>query len=334
MTSKRSTKINTRFEVPMYNGLSVLELFGLTPVGKRLEETIFMLRGDPYTPPSRFGVSSLKILKPKLSLQCYFGRRRVDRRVPIYNLFNRTPTPLKDGWSVKVTQVRDFRGGRNTYDSHNGTDFAVPPGTVVVSPAPGRVLRVASEFHRGGLKVFVDHGRGVVSTSNHLGRALVEPGQTVRRGEPIALSGSSGVDCVSAFPWTAPHVHFNVWLNGDYVDPFALGDEVSLWRSSNDPIPFRAEIDEDDSDSFTPTSWEDEAVRRAIVACVDRKLRARILAVPDPARRAMDTLFYMNYFPTRFAERLPLYPERYPRAPLLDLPFRAQDFDGIVFLYS
>ncbi len=317
----------------MYNGLSVSEVFGLKPVRRRLDETLFMLRGDPHTPPSRFGVSSLKILKPKLSLQCYLGRRRTDRRIPIYNLFNHTPTPLTEGWSVLVTQVRDFRGGRNTYDSHNGTDFAVPPGTVVASPAPGRVLRVASEFHRGGLKVFVDHGHGVVSTSNHLGQALVKPGQMLRRGEPMALSGSSGVDCVAAFPWTTPHVHFNVWLDGEYVDPFATEGEVSLWRHENDPVPFREDGDEDDRDGFVPTSWDDEVVQRAIDACADPQLRARLTAIADPARRAMDTLFYMNYFPTRFEERPCLYRERHPRRPLLDLPFRAKDFDGIVFLY-
>ncbi len=78
----------------------------------------------------------------------------------MYNLFNRTPTPLEDGWSVRKTQVTDFRGGTLTYDSHNGTDFAVPVGTVVVAPAPGKVLRISSEFNRGGLKVFLDHGRG------------------------------------------------------------------------------------------------------------------------------------------------------------------------------
>jgi murein DD-endopeptidase len=311
--------------------LSIPEIFGLTPWRRRLGETWFMLRGDQHTPPSRFGVSSLKILKPGLSLRCYLGRRRADRRVPIYNLFNRTPTPIHEGWSVRVTQVRDFRGGGNTYDSHNGTDFAVPPGTVVAAPAPGVVLRVASEFHRGGLKVFVDHGYGVVTTSNHLGRALVEPGQRLRRGEPLALSGSSGVDCVAAFPWTAPHVHFNVWLDGEYVDPFAEPQEVSIWRQHNDPVPFRPGLHEDDSDTFAPTRWDAERVERALDACEDPALAARLRAAPELGRRAMDTLFYQNYFPTRFSERVRLYSEPHERRPLLDLPFRAEDFDGIVF---
>ena len=83
---------------------------------------------------------------------------------------------------MRVTQVRDFRGGTLTYDSHNGTDFAVPVGTEVLAAAPGRVFRVSNEFHRGGLKVFIDHGAGLITTSNHLARSLVRPGDVVRVG--------------------------------------------------------------------------------------------------------------------------------------------------------
>jgi len=311
--------------------LSIPEMFGLSPWRQRVVETLFMLRGDPYTPRSRFGLSSVRILKPALSLQCYLGRLRADRRVPIYNLFNHKPTPIEDGWSVRVTQVRDFRGMRNTYDSHNGTDFAVPPGTTVVAAAPGIVLRVSSEFHRGGLKVFVDHGHGIVTTYNHLGRALVEPGQQVDRAEPVALSGSSGVDCVMAFPWTAPHVHFNVWLDGQNVDPFAAGDEPSIWRHPNDPVPHEGQ---DEATDIAPTAWDEEAVQRAIASCRDPILREELEQRADPSLRAMDTLFSLNYFPTRFDGDHLLYPERHERRPLLDLPFLARDFDGVVFLYE
>ncbi len=314
----------------MHQRLSIAETFGLTPIRERLTETLFMLRGDPYTPPSRFGPSSLRVLQPVLSLRCYLGLRRADRRIPILTLFNRTPTPIEHGWSVRVTQVRDFRGGKHTYDSHNGTDFAVPPGTVVTAAAPGVVLRVASEFHRGGLKVFIDHGHGVVTTSNHLGRALVEPGQTVQRGEPVALSGYSGVDAVALFPWSAPHVHFNVWLDGLNVDPFAADDdpnEASLWLGGNTPIPGDASADKS---AFEPTDWDDDAVLATIAACRDPELRAELVAQSDPARRAMDTLFYLNYFPTRFTGEHLIYRQRHERRPLLSLPFGEADFVGIV----
>lgn len=306
--------------------LSISEIFGLSPARKRLAETLFMLRGDPYTPSSRFGLSSLRVLRPGLSVRCYLGLRRRDRRVPISCLFNHTPTPIEDGWSVRVTQVRDFRGGRATYDSHNGTDFAVPPGTVVVAAAPGIVLRVSSEFHRGGLKIFLDHGEGIVTSYNHLGRALVRPGQTVRRAEPIALSGSSGVDCVAVFPWATPHVHFNVWLDGANVDPFAGADEPSLWRRYNEPVPHDGDTDDE---PFVATSWDPTAVSGAIAACRDPALRTELGHQRDPLRRAGDTLFSLNYFPTRFRGTHVLYANRHDRRPLLDLPFRAVDFDGV-----
>lgn len=317
----------------MHRPLDITEVFGLRPFKKRFEEVLFMLKGDEYTPPSRFGPSSLGIFYYKLAVDTWLGKKRSDGRIPIYNLFNHTQTPLEDGWSVRRTQVRDFRGKTNTYDSHNGTDFAIPTGTVVVSPAPGVVLRVCNEFHRGGLKVIVDHGHGVITTSNHLGRALVEPGDKVARAEPIALSGGSGVDMVAAFPWNCPHVHFNVWLNGEYVDPFGYAGYSSLWVNDNDPTPHQPgeeppAIDED----FQPTTFDSDKVEHAIDCCIDAELAANLRDVSDPAQKAVDTIFHMNYFPTRFSERPSVYAEEHQRQPLLDLPFRAEDFVGIVHL--
>src|SRR5262245_2215382 len=270
-------------------GLSWAETFGITPLGTRLAEMAVVFRGAEGVPPSRFDASSLGIFQPGLALRTWLGRRRTDRRVPIYNLFNRTPTPIADGWSVRKTQVRDFRGGTLTYDSHNGTDFAVPPGTVVVAAAPGRVLRFSSEFNRGGLKVFVDHGRGLVTTSNHLGRALVRVGDLVRRGQPIALSGASGIDMLLMFPWNVPHVHFNVWLNGEPVDPFATPGEESIWRRANDPVP----DDGGSGDDAAPTAWDAATVDAAIAACDVAAVRDALRAIEPLDVRAMAVLFEM-----------------------------------------
>ncbi len=308
--------------------LSFDELFGLAPPRRRFEEFLLMLRGDPYTPPSRFGPSSINILAGSLSLRTWLGKTRPDRRIPLYNLFNHTQTPPREGWSVRVTNVEDFRGGANTYDSHNGTDFAVPPGTVVVTAAPGKVLRISSEFNRGGLKVFIDHGRGLMTTSNHLGRALVQVGDIVERGQPIALSGASGVDMFFAFPWNCPHVHYNVWLNGEPVDPFARAGEASLWRCHNNPRPHSSSAPDDAP--FEPSPWDADAVDDAIESCVDPELRRQLRSLRGLDFRAASTLFALNYYPTRFQERPLLYKDRFPRIPYLDLPFRAEDFQGVV----
>ena len=136
-------------------------------------------------------------------------------------------------YSVRVTDCEDFQGGRWTYDGHVGTDLALPVGTAITAAAPGHVLRVRNDMNRGGLKVFIDHGGGLITSSNHLARALVREGDAVRRGQVIALSGMSSVDGLLFFPWLAPHLHFNVFLDGRPVDPFARPDETPLWRDGD-----------------------------------------------------------------------------------------------------
>ena len=310
-----------------HSRITLSETFGLAPLAVRAREAWLAVRGGSGVPATRFGLSSLGIFHPGLSLKTWFGGRRADRRVPISCLFNRTPTPLAEGWSVRKTQVADFRGGTLTYDSHNGTDFAVPVGTLVVAAAPGMVLRISSEFNRGGLKVFIDHGRGLVTTSNHLARALVRVGDVVKRGEPIALSGYSGIDALVAFPWSVPHVHFNVWLDGEYVDPFAAVGETSLWLGGNDARP----ADGTEDEAAVHAAWDERDVLAAIESCTDPVSREALLREPDLGRRAMDALFFGNYYPTRFTARPKLYRESHAREAALTLPFRAEDFDGIAF---
>ena len=311
--------------------LRVAEIFGLTPARQRVREMWVMLRGDSNTPKAKWGVSALEQLARVPGPRVWAGQRPAGRRVLISNLVNRTPTPPEDGWSVRATQVRDFRGGRMTYDSHNGTDFATPVGTRVVAGAPGVVRRVSSEFHRGGLKVFIDHGGGLVTGANHLSRALVRVGERVSRGQLVALSGYSGVDGVVSFPWGIPHVHFNVFLNGRHVDPFAAPGEVSLWLAGAEPAPFLGTRAEADREPLPDSDWNEDAIARGLAACLSDESRREIEAAPDLDARAVTYLFHSAYFPTRFRERPSPYQAVHPRASRLTLPFLAEDYDGVAF---
>lgn len=302
---------------------SFAEVLGLSPWRQRVREAVFAVRGDALTPPSRFDHTSLRILQPRLAAALWRGRKPFGRAVPIYNLFNRTPTPIARGWSVRKTQVADFRGGTLSYDSHNGTDFATAPGTVVVAPAAARVILVVSEFHRGGLKLLLDHGDGLATSHAHLARVLVAPGDVVARGQPVALSGASGLNFVAALGADPPHLHFNVWLDGEPVDPFAAPGEVALWRTGNDPTPGRA-------DRELPDSVIDrERLEVQLAACLDPALAARLRAVPELGARALATIFARNYQPMRFASHVSPYAARAARVPRLDLPFAATDFERI-----
>jgi murein DD-endopeptidase MepM/ murein hydrolase activator NlpD len=309
----------------MFNsGLSPFEVLGINADSAR--QTLFALRGDDNVPGSRFGPSSLRIFTPRLAVATWAGRRYLDRALPIVNLFNRTPTPVEEGWSVRVTHVRDFRGRALTYDSHNGTDFAVPPGTRVVASAAGRVVAVRHELDRGGLKIYVDHGGGLMTSYHHLARAHVVVGQEVKRGELIALSGYSGIDAIISFPWVAPHVHYNTYLGGVVVDPFAMDGEQSIWRNHNSP-----RVSDVNDFDFTPTEFDPARIDALLGELKDSKRRALIAGIADISMRAWALVIEANTYPLRFARKqaATILFDDAPRKPTLDLPF--DDFDGIAF---
>jgi len=257
------------------------------------------------------------------------GKQKIPRKVIVTNCFNHLQPPIHLGWSVKITKVRDFRNKKLTYDSHNGTDFAVPIGTTLLAAAPGKVVCIQSEFNRGGLKVFIDHGQGLMTCSAHLARELVQEGQFVGRGQPIAITGYSGLDSLVTFPFGVPHVHFNTWLNGEPVDPFSHADESSLWRAGKSPSPMQGA--DASGSSFLESCYNEERVNRAIDSCLTASSRSRLASLESFNIRAAHTIAEMNYYPTRFPERINLYDQLHPRQGVLDLPFDRSHFDGIVF---
>ena len=94
---------------------------------------------------------------------------------------------------------------------HKGVDFAGSAGSKVVAVAAG-VVTWAGERAGYGKLVEINHGDGYSTRYAHNERMLVSVGQTVKRGEPVALMGSTGRS-------TGPHVHFEVLRNGRQVDP-------------------------------------------------------------------------------------------------------------------
>ena len=94
---------------------------------------------------------------------------------------------------------------------HEGLDIAADFGTTVYAPARGRVVFVGMDGPFGR-KVELDHGYGVRTHYAHLSTALVQRGQTVERGMPIASVGSTGRS-------TGPHLHYGVEVNGRTTNP-------------------------------------------------------------------------------------------------------------------
>jgi murein DD-endopeptidase MepM/ murein hydrolase activator NlpD len=96
--------------------------------------------------------------------------------------------------------------------THTGVDISAQVGTPVKTAADGVVVH--AEWSSGyGRMVVIDHGNGLQTRYAHLSQFQVVPGQEVRRGDVIALSGASGRA-------TGPHLHFEVRLMGTPVNPY------------------------------------------------------------------------------------------------------------------
>jgi len=121
--------------------------------------------------------------------------------------------PVESGYiSSLYGQRTDPFDGRNAF--HQGLDFAGMPGTRVLAVADGIVSHAGIDGGYGRL-IEITHGNGYVTRYAHNAKLLVEPGQTVKRGDPIALMGSTGRS-------TGTHLHFEVLRDGRPVNPMSF----------------------------------------------------------------------------------------------------------------
>jgi murein DD-endopeptidase MepM/ murein hydrolase activator NlpD len=97
---------------------------------------------------------------------------------------------------------------------HAGLDLQASPGTPITATAPG-VVRFAGTAEAYGKMIILDHGLGIESRYAHLQQTAVSSGQRVERGQLIGLTGNTGRS-------TAPHLHYEVQVNGRPVDPRRL----------------------------------------------------------------------------------------------------------------
>ena len=134
------------------------------------------------------------------------------------------PKIVMRGTKVPPTYIKPISGGRQSSgfgrrksptkgasSYHKGIDWATPKGTPVYASCGGTVSR-AGWGSGYGYVVYIDHEDGRQTRYGHLSKVQVKVGQTVKQGEQIALSGSTGVS-------TGPHLHFEILINGKQVNP-------------------------------------------------------------------------------------------------------------------
>ena len=118
--------------------------------------------------------------------------------------------PIENGYMSSTFGYRtDPFNGKQEF--HSGMDFTAPAGTAITAVAAGVVTSSTLTNDYGNL-IEVSHGTGFETRYAHNKINLVKTGDVVKKGQIIALVGSTGRS-------TAPHVHFEVYKNGRVVDP-------------------------------------------------------------------------------------------------------------------
>jgi murein DD-endopeptidase MepM/ murein hydrolase activator NlpD len=139
----------------------------------------------------------------KEQLYRYLGERK--------SMFACTPSI----WPAKGLITSEFAYRRSPFTNekefHEGLDISTRTGTEIIAPADGVVSEIGKTYGFGNL-LTVSHGYGMKTMYGHLSNFLVRKGQSIKRGDKIALVGSTGRT-------TGPHLHYEVLLNGVPVNP-------------------------------------------------------------------------------------------------------------------
>ena len=119
---------------------------------------------------------------------------------------NKQLLALASGFGMRIHPVYKVK------KMHTGIDFAASIGTPIYATADGKVIEVSVKFSGYGKMVEIDHGFGFRTRYAHMHDFAVRPGQQVRRGDLIGYVGNTGIS-------TAPHLHYEVLLNGNHINP-------------------------------------------------------------------------------------------------------------------
>lgn len=122
-----------------------------------------------------------------------------------------------DYWPVKKGNISSAYGSRNSpfgqeSQWHPGIDIAAKYGAAIYAGASG-IVETAGENGSYGNYICLNHGNGYKSSYGHLSSLAVRAGDKVTKGQIIGYIGSSGYS-------TGPHLHYEVFLNGENIDPY------------------------------------------------------------------------------------------------------------------
>ncbi len=199
-------------------GSTMQALIGLDGSSAGFEQSsglIELIRANPADGSSIPEIEELKKLSAVLA-GAVEPLRRIDG---VLSSHAEILTNIPNGWPLiggrgRVTfefgpHIHPFTG---QWYLHQGFDIADTPGVPIVASANGRVIAAGYDQYNHGWNVIIQHNYGFRTRYSHLRRLNVSEGQIVEQGQQIGPLGSSGLS-------TGPHLHFEVHLGENVIDP-------------------------------------------------------------------------------------------------------------------
>ena len=182
---------------------------------RKLEELSGISTPDQTTPRGQGGPAR-PIDSEAALVELESKTARLERRMWVYQEMVRASGMVPSLWPVDGTLEGGFGGRRNPFggrgfEYHEGQDIDAEYGDPVMAAGSGRVT-IAGRQRGYGNVVYIDHGAGLSTRYGHWSQIHVAVWQTVARGQKIGLVGSTGRS-------TGPHLHYEVRVNNQPVDP-------------------------------------------------------------------------------------------------------------------
>lgn len=188
-------------------------------------DVVYVDNDDWYTTKSVVLQEPSAGFRKVIAEEVYVGDNQTQRNILLEEVvMEAVPKIVERGTKIPPTYIKPINGGRLTSgfgrrsaptkgasSYHKGVDWAISRGSSVYASSGGTVTK-AGWGSGYGYCVYINHGNGTETRYAHLSKVLVSKGQTVKQGQVIAKSGNTGVS-------TGPHLHFEIRINGDPVNP-------------------------------------------------------------------------------------------------------------------
>lgn len=180
-------------------------------------ETIHTAPPEQPPPPTESPAPAPEKSELELKLEEFLTAQAVFKENPLPDTVSTELVSIDVDHSAPVTAAVTSVFGYRVHPIHNdvrfhyGTDFAVYEGDAIAAFADGTVI-ASQEFDGYGKTIILDHGNGITSLYAHCSRLDVAYGDTVTKGQTIALVGKTG-------NVTGPHLHFELKKDGKYLNP-------------------------------------------------------------------------------------------------------------------